>query len=1297
MIVCVEPVEVIPAEEPVQPLHSFGPYLRAWRSAGETPNLRTPRVRSRVLIRKESIVAVRPWLKDFRAKLIRSTSTYSRRPHRLRNGVSQLSSGATGRVLENLEDRTLLAASVLFGLGELQILTDGDETVTVREDPIIPGQVDVQIGTSLTAATTAPSLPNVAASDVTSIVLITGAGNNTIDLSGVLGSVFTNLSTINVQAGNGDDVIIGSTDLAISADGQDGDDSITGGSADDTLDGGDGADTIAGLAGNDSIDAGDGDDVVSGGDGDDTILADDGNDTVTGDLGNDNIRGGDGLDSVSGNEGLDTLNGNSGNDTISGDDGVDLIFGGGGDDQVSGGPEGDTIIGNSGADTLSGDDGADFIDGGNSNDSLLGGDGDDTVNGMAGNDTIDGEAGNDTLAGGAGDDRIIGDTESVVAQLFGNDVILGQSGNDTLIGTLGADTITGGTGDDLIQSTIEVVNLVAPPVPPPPVAPPTSPGTIDTPLDDAVGPMGTNPLGMSAILSTGTGDFSLQVTIDGDGTATNVTFDPSGTVAQTSNVVFVPEVYRIAVDGAAFQTLTSTGVALTGDGTGATSSFSQAGLNFALTQQVEPFQQNLTNSMGAMLTQSYQVTNPGTAAVTFEFARTTHYHTGFPGGFSEGAGRFFDQDGVEILVQTQNASLPTTLGNFVGITSLSGDALSSNRFEINLSPNGFNPPLNDTVFDDPDMDGFSNSTGHVGMGLRSQFMIPPGASVTYTQHLIVASANFQPPNIPPVAAPESATTFGTAPVTVDVVSNDTDADGVVIFSTVAIVTPPANGTAVSLGNGFVQYTSNQGFSGTDVFDYVILDNSGAASNPATVTITVNAGDEIGDSLDGGLGDDTIIGGAGNDFINGRSGNDSLDGAGGNDTSLGGSGNDTLSGGFGNDTLDGQGGNDVVNGDEGEDVIIFDGVGDGQDTVDGGSGSDTVRTTGRQGDDTFIISQDADGLLQIGQGTAFVVLMPSTIQTTIVNGAAGDDFIQIQDLTRVGRTVLIVNGGVGDDILDAGGADTGSVILELNGNEGQDTIGGGLQNDRINGGAGDDSMTGAAGRDTISGGDGQDEAFGGLGDDLILGDAGNDTLAGDDGDDVIDGGLDNDVATGGNGDDTIRGNFGNDALNGMAGNDSILGLSGRDTLAGGSGDDTLDGGREDDRIRGHSGNDLIRGDHGDDFITGDAGNDEIIGEDGDDTIMGGDGADGIAGGDGDDFIEGQGMNDTITGGDGNDSLGGGGGNDTLLGEQGDDAINGNSGTDTAATGEGSDSVPTEIEILDESFMLDSAMQMNLDGL
>ena len=94
-------------------------------------------------------------------------------------------------------------------------------------------------------------------------------------------------------------------------------------------------------------------------------------------------------------------------------------------------------------------------------------------------------------------------------------------------------------------------------------------------------------------------------------------------------------------------------------------------------------------------------------------------------------------------------------------------------------------------------------------------------------------------NLPPTAVNDTAATSMNTPVTVDVISNDTDDTGI-NAATVAIVTPPANGTAVPNGNGTVTYTPVAGFTGADTFRYTVADGQGAVSNQATVTVTINA-------------------------------------------------------------------------------------------------------------------------------------------------------------------------------------------------------------------------------------------------------------------------------------------------------------------------------------------------------------------------------------------------------------------------------------------------------------------------
>ena len=81
------------------------------------------------------------------------------------------------------------------------------------------------------------------------------------------------------------------------------------------------------------------------------------------------------------------------------------------------------------------------------------------------------------------------------------------------------------------------------------------------------------------------------------------------------------------------------------------------------------------------------------------------------------------------------------------------------------------------------------------------------------------------------------------------------------------------------------------------------------------------------------------------------------------------------------------------------------------------------------------------------------------------------------------------------------------------------------------------------------------------------------------------------------------------------------------------------------------------------LTGTAANDLLRGYAGDDTVNAGDGNDMVYGGAGNDTINGQGGNDWLYGGVGNDRLDGGAGHDQLVGGAGNDTLIGGSGADT----------------------------------
>ena len=93
------------------------------------------------------------------------------------------------------------------------------------------------------------------------------------------------------------------------------------------------------------------------------------------------------------------------------------------------------------------------------------------------------------------------------------------------------------------------------------------------------------------------------------------------------------------------------------------------------------------------------------------------------------------------------------------------------------------------------------------------------------------------PNVPPVAADDSADTNEDVPVTIDVLTNDFDPDTDPL--TIDSVTQGTNGSAVVNGDGTVTYTPEADHNGSDSFTYTIIDDRGG-TDVATVNVTVNS-------------------------------------------------------------------------------------------------------------------------------------------------------------------------------------------------------------------------------------------------------------------------------------------------------------------------------------------------------------------------------------------------------------------------------------------------------------------------
>jgi Ca2+-binding RTX toxin-like protein len=297
----------------------------------------------------------------------------------------------------------------------------------------------------------------------------------------------TNAGTLRgaVVLGTDNDLYDGALGLVLGlVQGDDGNDTLSGGRGAETLLGGSGSDIIAGGEGNDFLQAGVGlttdRDVMDGGAGNDVLLGSigldlldggDGTDTLFGGDNADTLRGGAARDELYGEAGADVLDGGEGHDLLQGDAGADLINGGAGDDIINGNADADTIDGGDGNDRIRPGAGADVIDGGDGLRDILdyigsagvnvnltlgegtGGDaqGDDFtgiewLSGSSFNDILAGDGLANGLFGGAGNDLLIG--------AAGNDMLAGDAGNDTLTGGAGVDVLRGGLNADVFRFTL---------------------------------------------------------------------------------------------------------------------------------------------------------------------------------------------------------------------------------------------------------------------------------------------------------------------------------------------------------------------------------------------------------------------------------------------------------------------------------------------------------------------------------------------------------------------------------------------------------------------------------------------------------------------------------------------------------------------------------------------------------------------------------------------------------------------------------------------------------------------------
>ena len=149
-------------------------------------------------------------------------------------------------------------------------------------------------------------------------------------------------------------------------------------------------------------------------------------------------------------------------------------------------------------------------------------------------------------------------------------------------------------------------------------------------------------------------------------------------------------------------------------------------------------------------------------------------------------------------------------------------------------------------------------------------------------------------------------------------------------------------------------------------------------------------------------------------------------------------------------------------------------------------------TGGDGDDDAVTLEtsppeegSSSGPVQIGkndednvevEGGGIDVELDDVEEIEVNTGSEGDS-VEIGDLSDTDATKVTVNTGDGDDVVFVTDQETVGVDLNINGGEGNDTLGGSNGNDEIFGEVGDDTFFGGSGGDTLDGGDGDDSIFG----------------------------------------------------------------------------------------------------------------------------------------------------------------------------------------------------------------------------
>ncbi len=197
-----------------------------------------------------------------------------------------------------------------------------------------------------------------------------------------------------------------------------------------------------------------------------------------------------------------------------------------------------------------------------------------------------------------------------------------------------------------------------------------------------------------------------------------------------------------------------------------------------------------------------------------------------------------------VLLLTDNPNLPPTSVNdsitTPEDTSITIPVLNNDTDDGTLDPTSLaiiSNPSQGQIQLNPD--GTITYTPKPNFNGTDTFSYTVKDDIGQTSNSATVTVTVTPVNDLPTLTNDSITLNQGSSVTFSVLSNDTDIDGTIDATTLAIATNPTHGQLQLNPDATFTYTPNPNFSGTDTFTYTVKDNGGQISQPATVTLTVN--------------------------------------------------------------------------------------------------------------------------------------------------------------------------------------------------------------------------------------------------------------------------------------------------------------------------------------------------------------------------------------------------------------------------------------------------------------------------